>query len=132
MSENNIKKEPKGVFIAGLTSLENKDLQIQKKAFKAGSLAHLIIEYQYIGQKLIPFIGKAEKKFDELGYRLDGKAGIFDLIMKPDAQCNWLERVLKIVFAKGFYRNIPFERLFIESVEELRKIQEEEKIANRP
>ena len=132
MSENNIKKEPKGVFVAGLTTLEIKDLHAQKKAFKSGNLAHLIVEYQYIGQKLIPFLGKAEKKLDEWGYKLDEKAGIFDIIMKPDEKCSRIERLLKITFLKTFYRNIPFEDLFIEASQELKKIEEEEtKIADR-
>ena len=132
MSETDIKKEPKSVFIRGLTSLEIKDLQNQKKAFKSGNLAHLIVEYQYIGQKLIPFLGKAEKKLDEWGYKVDEKAGVFDMIMKPDEKCSRLERVLKITLLKTFYRNIPFEDLFIEASQELKKIEEEEKHADRP
>ena len=133
MSETDIKKEPKGVFIRGLTPLEIKDLQNQKKAFKSHKLSHLIIQYQYIGQKLIPFLGKAEIKLQEWGYRPDEKVGIFDMIMKPDERCSRIERLLKITLLKTFYRNIPFDDLFIEASQELKKIEEEEKkLANRP
>jgi len=52
--------------------------------------------------------------------------------MKPDEKCSRLERVLKITLLKTFYRNIPFEDLFIEASQELKKIEEEEKHADRP
>ena len=132
MSEKDIKKEPQGVFIR-LTPAEIEDLKIQKKAFKSKNLSHLIIEYEYLGQRLIPFLGNAEKKLNEWGYKIDEKAGIFDIIMKPDEQCSRIERILKISLLKTFYRNIPFEQIFHEAIAELKKIDEEERvIANRP